>query len=628
MQDLIKKIGHFFESHVEKIVLVVVGLACAVLFFKYVIFSPNLVTVDGKKLSPGRVDAVILQKAEELKSAIGNAEAPTAPSYTSVLKGRLGADDPLVAGLFDRPLPQGFMGLFQSPLNFISGGTTVIAPIRRTVEGFRKYKLPPRIGDVTDVAINYIRAAAWVPVEEVTPKLGYDKVDVEPNDVDLVTVEAKFDLASLYHQFRAYFDGEEVSRPEWRDPCLAQPVFAAVQLQRRKLDGSAWSDWQDVPRCRAETYAQMFQIVERVEDLPPGGMDVRLMQFKQKPIVMDLLQPSPYQIASAEEDWFPPSFYDQYKDLQRKVDLQERRDERDKNRTDLGRADGRGRTGVGGQTTGAGGRYRSNTAGGAGGNTMYGGRDRRGGRGQTQDGMYGGDATGRRRGTRARGDDTGIYGGDTLYGGVPGATDKPTLDEVYNDFADVLITYRTDLSTVQEPLLFWAFDDSPQPGATYEYRIRLGVFNPVAGTSQLADQDMSKKDQAILWSNFSQITEPVQIPERMYFFAKDVQDPKRSATVEVARYCLGYWRSEDFEVKPGETIGKKLKPKVEDKDRDRGRAGGPGGRITDGLYAGPNATPRGLGVTPGMFDTTNTNEVTLPDMIDYRTGNMLVDLVQ
>ncbi|OHB66357.1 MAG: hypothetical protein A2Y77_14610 [Planctomycetes bacterium RBG_13_62_9] len=271
---------------------------------------------------------------------------------------------------------------------------------------------------------------------------------------------------------------------------------------------------------------------------------------------------------------------------------------------------------------------------------MYGGATvggRRGRTGQnTMDGTYGpgaADPTLRRRGgatTRGRGrgaDDMGLYGGDMGYGYGPGAdvTGKPSTNEVYNDLAGQLITYRTNLAELEEPVLIWAFDDTTQPGNTYEYRMRLGVFNPVAGTSQLVEQDLDKKNQIILWSGFSQVTKPVSIPQRMYFFAKDVQDPKRSATVEVARYCLGYWRSEDFEVKPGEAIGKQSKPRTD----ERRRPGALGGRITDPAYAQPGAynVPLGLGVTaplnPGGTDT-----ITTPELIDYRTGNVLVDLVQ
>jgi hypothetical protein len=206
---------------------------------------------------------------------------------------------------------------------------------------------------------------------------------------------------------------------------------------------------------------------------------------------------------------------------------------------------------------------------------------------------------------------------------------KASTNEVYNDLAQVLINYRTKLGELEKPLLFWAFDDTGQPGCTYQYRIRLGVFNPVAGTNQLVDQDAAKKNQVILWSEFSDVTKPVEIRRKMYFFAKDVQEAKKSATVEVARYCLGYWRSEDFEVKPGEAIGKETKPKPEEKKRPLAL----GGRISQ-PYGSPYGTmapgPGGLGgpAMPGYGPGNPDKNNNIPEIIDYRTGKVLVDLVQ
>jgi hypothetical protein len=653
MPEFIKSIGRFFENHVEKIVLVIVGGLCAVLFFKFVIFSPNAVTVGNKRYAPSQIDRAISEQAKALQSSLGrDGGAVKGPKYTSVLTGRLDPNNPVVAGIVEKPLPQGFMGLFRSPLSFVTDQASIVPPARTVATTARRFKLPPRIGPVTEVAVNHIRAAAWVPTEALTPQRGYDKVDVEANDVDLVTVEAKFDTVELYRQFRAHFNGEEVARSEWRDPCLATPTFAAVELQRRALLGNdTWSDWQDVPRCQAETNGELFRITDRVTDLPPGGLDVRLIQFRRPGIVMDLLQPEPYQIASAEEDWFPPSFYDKYRSLQKKVDLETKREEREKARDQQqARDDGRYRDGgrmggaaggMGGTATGPGGRYRNTgpaggVAGGMGGTaTGPGGRYRNtgpaGGAGDMYGGGYGTDTTARsRRGaarTRGRGQDEAmLYDGGMYGGGVDPTMRKTSVNEVYRDFSQVLLNYRTKLDELEKPMLFWAFDDTARPGGTYQYRIRLGVFNPVAGTNQLVEQDTDKKDQVILWSDFSGVAGPVAIPERMYFFAKDAQVPKNSATVEVARYSLGYWRSESFEVKPGEAIGREMKPK---KTEDRRRPGEMGGRITDADYAAYGG-PLGMGGEMGDFYMPPTPEKasTAPEMIDYRTGKTLIDVVQ
>ena len=145
--------------------------------------------------------------------------------------------------------------------------------------------------------------------------------------------------------------------------------------------------------------------------------------------------------------------------------------------------------------------------------------------------------------------------GDPLYGDMYGMQGDPSMrrrsstNEVYWEFGKEMITYREDLSKRDKPLLIWVFDDTVEPGKTYQYRVRLGVFNPVAGTAQLVERDLAKKDQVILWSPYSQVTQPVDVQKMIYLFAKDVQDKTSTATVEVARYSQGYWRIAGF---PGE----------------------------------------------------------------------------
>ncbi len=647
MKDLLVNIGRFCENHVEKIVLVLVGAVCVWLFFTRVIFSPNVEMVDNRSFAPGQIDRYIQeQHARELQEKLRQTVRSGGQAYTSRLSGKINPDDAVIAGVIDRPLPKGFAGLFDDPLGFIQVAP-VLKPAPLAMQGGpvrargAKYRLP-RIGEVSDVAVTHLRAAAYVPLQEVTQKDTYDQVQVEPNDIDLVTVEAKFDTAELYRRFQASFAGVDVEKEEWRDPCLAEPIFAAVQLQRQELgEDGTWGDWQEVRRSRVESNGELFQTLERVQDLPPGGLDVRLMQFDREDITMSLLQPESYQIASAEEEWFPPSFYGKFKDLQRKMTMEEKREEREKerkekdsNRTDLRRSNTM--YGPGGTTGRTPGRLRGGTTGAAG-DSVYGpggGRSRDRGR-TTNQGAYGGygdpaaPGGGRTRGRRRSqpGAADPLYG--DAYGMMGDATGRrrTTTDEVYFEFSDEMLRYDTELAKLDKPLLFWAFDDTTTPGQTYRYRIRLGVFNPVAGTARVADRDLDRKDQVILWSGFSDVTEPVEIPQMLYLFAKDVQDRTRTATVEVARYAQGYWRTEDFQVKPGEAIGKEVEPK-QPEERTTPRllsAARPGGRITNPrdtllMQGMPNYDYPGAG--------TGLDQTNQPKTVNYSTGKLVVDLVQ
>ncbi len=658
MREILGKIGRFCENHVEKIVLVVIGVFCAWLFFTRVIFSPNSVPYDGKTYSPGQIDAVIQEKAEDLALQLesGGSTGQTKTAYIPRLTGPIDPNDPVITQVFPgRPAPRSFTDLLQSPLRFMRSEMEPTTSAVADTDGSRpKYALP-QVGPVTDVDIEYLRAAAYLPLEEVTPQKPYDSVETEPGDIDLVTVEAKFDVAELYRQFNAYFAGTEVARQAWRDPCLAVPKFAAVQLQRQRLrEDGTWSEWVDVPRSRVEANRNLFQIIEEVKDLPPGGLGIRMMHFSSKPVTMALLQPTAYQIASAEEEWFPPSYYGKFKDLQRKMEAEEKRQEREEQRDRMEAQTGGGRretARTGGGLTGAGGgRRRDTTTGGgmggpyggaAGGNTrMRGTRTRGATPGMGMDPtMPNARGRGARPGRRGTGADAAYDMGMGAYGGYPmdgNLRMEPTTDEVYYEFAQDAMNYATDLSKMKDPLLFWAFDDTMDPGHTYRYRIRLGVFNPVAGTDQLVPEHQDKKNQVILWSDFSRVTDPVAIPKRMYFFAKDVQDRQMTATVEVARYELGYWRTEDFQVRPGDLIGKEVELEKEE-PRRADRLAGPGGRITGGPMARDMGAmgPYGAGGYGGAMGVPMYEAPSDPadaainlESVDFSTETLLVDLAQ
>ncbi len=648
MRELLGKVGRFFENHVEKLVLLLVGLVCAWLFFTRVIFSPNVVEYDGKRFSPGQIDKYIQSKAEGLMGPVAaNPTGAGGKVYTSKLSGPIHPNDPVVAEVFvGRPKPQSFSELLKSPLAFMG---TSVAVLEKGVTRDRerpRYRLP-RIGSVADVAINHIRAAAYLPLTEVTAQNTYDKVEVEPNDLDLVTVEAKFDTAELYRQFRAHFNGTEVEKEAWRDPCLAEPTFAAVQLQRQRLlDDGPWGDWVEVPRTQIESNRVLFTVVEKVQDLPPGGLGIRMMQFENKFTTMALLQPEAYQIASTEVDWFPPSFYGKFVSLQRKMEMEEKRKEREDKQRERGATTGRRRdtTGTGGRDGAAGGRRRNTMGGpGGGGAAAYGGggadRGSRGARsrGRSGQGMNAGMPGQGGQRTRSGRRNTMSQGYEAMGGAYPGADGSmgrlaPSTDEVYFEFSNEMMNYGTELSKMKEPLLFWAHDDTAEPGGTYRYRIRLGVFNPVAGTDQFAERDMGNKDQVILWSEFSSVTDAVDIPKRLYFFAKDVQEKTNTAVVEVARYALGYWRTEDFRVEPGEAIGLEKEPEPEEDRRSSSRSSSrsgraPGGRITGPTGRGDMGMPGGYGMGRGMYAGADPKDETVPDIIDYRTHAVLVDLV-
>ena len=534
-----KRGGNFFEEHIEKIVLAIVGLVCMWLLITRVFISPNKVLYAGEKLGPGKIDIRISDEAEFLKLKLDSKPEPLPPYIQRV---------------------DAFVDMINLPIGDIDVGLYWPLPIHSStdVDGKQKYSVP-LIGEVEVAAVSYIRAVAYMPTVEIDEENPYDMTLSMPNDIDFVTVEAKFDFAGLRGRFYDSFAGDGVEQEEWRDPCLANPVFAAVQLQRQEssADGS-WGEWQTVPRTKIDLRKKMFESVEEVGELPPGGIKVRLLQFDDAEVRMALLQPEAYKIASAKEEWFPPSLHRKYVEQQKEIEAEKRRREREAERLEREqereglRGDRRSRTSGTGQSGGLyGGRRGDSTlredrsgAGRVGGRETRTRRDRGDRRGET-------DSLSRREELEER-----ALEREARLAELRATSITTTLDDIYRELDEILITGRTNLTRIRGPLLFWAHDDTVEPGKSYRYRIRLGVFNPIAGTNKFNEQDEDLKNQIVLWSDFSEIKEIVKVPGTLYFFPRDVKNAARIVTVDVARYKLGHWYIKDFAVKPGEDIGK------------------------------------------------------------------------
>ncbi|MHC4122778.1 MAG: hypothetical protein ACYSSI_04330 [Planctomycetota bacterium] len=544
---MIKKSSNFFEEHAEKIVLILTLLLCFWVLMTRVFLSPNKVLYDKKKLSMEEIDNYIIKDIKLLE---------------------LKLDDKAEAGAVYKPKRDGFIAVIESAIGDIDSDVYLPQPVpgKEVVE--RKLYHLPKIGQTDAVAVEHIRAVAYLPVGLIDEENTDSTVKYEPNDLDLVTVEAKFDIVGLYERFNESFAGDDL-KEEWRDSSFAKPVFAAVQLQRQEqlADGN-WGDWHDVHRIKIDRYRELFEIIERVEDLPAGGIKIRQLHFDNNLLQRELLQPKAYFIASSDEQWFPPLLHKELVDKVEKKKAQKIHEMKaeEKELRDKERREARGKR-VTETTTVPG------TTGGGGG----GGGDRFGGGG----GSTAVTPTPRR---------SPIEKPESIT--VPAVSEEEIFSEVereiYSDFEKVLITKPTSFSDMNKPFTFWAHDDTVEPEKSYRYRIRMGVFNPVAGTDDISEGDKSKQRDVILWSDFSKTTEEVMIPGNLYFFPLKIKETSKSVTVQVSKYMLGYWYSKDFTVAPGETIGK---------------------------VAGTNINP-----------TTN-ERIIVPEEVDYSTDTVMVDAV-
>ncbi len=530
-----KKDSNFFEEHVEKIVLGTVGVVCLWFLITRVIISPNVVEYENKKLSASRVDAQLEQQAELLENKISQK-----PKEAEAYKAQIDA----------------FAAKFNSAIGNIDSNLSLPLPASTYPQDIsdRKFAMPA-IGQIKGIDAEHIRVVAFVPTAAINEDNRYENTQTEPNDVDLVTVEGKFDVAGLYERFYANFAGDNVPNEQWRDPCLAIPVFAAVQLQRQEMLSDAnWSDWEIVPRTQIDQRKKLFELVEDVRKLPAGGVRIRLLQFNDPVLRREMLQPSGYKICSIGEEWYPPSLHREFLKDQQSRRAQEKHEAKMASK-EKGKEEGRGSS-----------RQRVDS---------------------------------RTRGTK--GSEEGSGGGISIVGSstpkrVSGTKSRPerpseeatkTVINFPTKFDELLLSPTTDLSRMSGPLDFWAIDDTVQAGKTYRYRMRLGFFNPVAGTDQFQDKDKHFQNDVVLWSDFSEVTKNMEIPAILYFFPRDIQEAAGAVTVQVSKYVFGNWYSKDFMVKKGEVIGKIAKTEVKEEN-------------------------------PNVF---------VPESIDYDTGAVVVDIV-
>src|SRR3989339_528889 len=554
-----KKSGNFFEQHIEKMVLAVFAIISLYILFTQAVISPHKVEFNNRKIHPSDIDKMIVKEAEELADKLGDKPQPK-ETY--------------------QPRLNDFLALMSASLNGVNTNITIPIPALSRINSLkdRLYTLP-KIPSLADIAAEHIRAVAYLPTEEVTSDMPYDESRSKPGDLDIVTVQASIDVKGLYQSFYDSFAGKSV-KPEWRDPCLAVPVFAAVQLERQELgENGQWSDWRIVPRPMIESSKEVRDVIENTAALPMTGIKVRLLKYNVPSIRSAILQPEAYKIASPNEDWYPPQLHIKYvkyaEDIKKQEQLvsmteQKRLKEEERERQRQDRANKQ-------ETTKS-----SKPAGPEGMDVMMDPMMMMGPVGAPSRTQQTDRSTQKRERNQP----------DSKEKRNP-MLDKelPQLTEIEDEFEDILLADDTKLEEL-EKIVFWANDDTVKPRKRYRYRIKLGVFNPVAGIGQVADTDQKLDKNVILWSEYSDVTPAVKISDVLYFFPREIQEAARTVTVQVSRYTMGHWYSQDFAVGQGEIIGEE-RP-----------------------------------YEPTEEETQNIQDDSLPQTIDYDTDVMMVDVAQ
>jgi hypothetical protein len=512
------KILKYIEQYLDKIVIAVAAVIAVVIVFVFVLSSPQ---VDGVGLSA--LDESINRKVDALKQKLSS-EPNDKIQYESQQKEFVALLKDSVDGNVNEkiyfPLPANKSGV----------------PIEKYT-----YRVP-QIGAIDKASLAVVKMAAFVPTEELSTTVTYGSAGKKLEDLDLVTVESSIDLKSLYAKFKESFAAKSFP-PEKKKDQYATPVFAKVQLQRKtqQSDGN-WSEWTDVPLTKV---CYLKENLELPKETSEYAMEMAMVQFAKSEFRNEIVQPAVYCNAIPTDQWISPSFY---KSRQTKLDKQE--EERRKAEAEAAKSQKL--------------QNRSTPA-----------RETRDVRTPANEGPGGmpGMGGGGGRGTTSRREPTRTPTTTTRRTTTPTertprtpttttTTDTTSQLTENTDFGAIKLYSETNIDAMDK-LVFWAHDDTAKAGEKYQYRIRIGVFNPIAGRDMFVESEKDYREQVVLWSDYAEAGETVEIPQRLYFFATNYREidkgtsTDKTVEVMVARYMLGNWVSKKYaNIKCGEEIGK------------------------------------------------------------------------
>ncbi|ARN57609.1 hypothetical protein [Sedimentisphaera salicampi] len=507
------------ESPIERIVhWIVLGVSAlfslAVLLY-FVIMGPNTLKYGSQEVSPANVDREILQDTQTIENKLESSPQPKT-QYSAKL------DD------FKSMMDSSLGGLDLQPIG-------VPATDLDAIQGDREYALPD-IPRLANLEAQKVRTVGFMPLSKLEPANDYSQAEVEPRDIDVVTLQAEFDISELLASFKRTFAGRGI-KAEWRDQTLASPVFAGIEMQRQVLTATGWSDWQTVERPKVDKYSELIQQAYDVQKA--NQLNVLMPQFKTSDVWRNALQPQMYDIAVVDEKWYPPSLYDEYEKLMEMQRREELRELRESRRQESEERDTRRRR-----------PQRDTQDIGGGGFDPFGGGG--GGGAGFNPGMNQPD-TNRDRRTRRR--------DERQEEETP---QRPQVD-LEEEYQKLLIEEGQELEELSGVINVWSHDDTVSPGQTYRYRMRCGVFNPVAGKDWLKEDYSEYNDDVVLWSEFTEPTKSFEILKTQYIFPSDGKT--NGVLCKVAKLELGQWHLHDFFVKPGESVGGLAEEKQDDRRR-------------------------------------------------------------
>ncbi|CAG0954075.1 hypothetical protein PHYC_00361 [Phycisphaerales bacterium] len=139
--------------------------------------------------------------------------------------------------------------------------------------------------------------------------------------------------------------------------------------------------------------------------------------------------------------------------------------------------------------------------------------------------------------------------GETVEGyEVPAAaTDESGLDAAYRPFLD------------NPSVTMWTHDLTGVPGATYRYRARVVINNPLFDRNLQEGLQKELGKDSLLRGDWSEWSAPVTVDPSNAFFVTSAEDrseisPRPHATAQIFQFYYGYYRVAQVSLEPGDVV--------------------------------------------------------------------------
>lgn len=522
----LKGVG-FFEAHIEKLLLgLMVAVAAGVVVLQFA-GSPNDVTVRGQTLPPARAYDPVEQRAQQIDAQMSAAD-PDIP----VVEGR----DQSLAGLEESVRRQ----VSVSPRIIAFGQPAEIDDALFTGQAEDvEYAVITPPAPSSPVVASYagtLDPGLLVDNDELAAIVGPS----QPYDIAMVSVQTTYNGVALQEAYRGAGGGDRRALPfNWVNGIEA--LGLQLERQRQMPDGS-WGQVEVINGLPGEEPLPVTLQADAAADALGRDQLASDARFAFE-AAADVRRPLPLPMIAGPQ-WKPPTAVreelaalgsvDKQQEAQRKfqqlANEQRRRETFVEQQEEARRGDGDDR----------------------------GGRGARGPGGDPQEP----ETENRRVQTLQRQIDEidrriARLEAEMLELGYDPQTGQPTET---TGFVDEVVDQRL-LEDGDASL--WAHDVTAQPGATYRYRTRLAINNPLYGREPvLIESQRPLAASPVVYSEPSPWSEPVVVAPRQAFFLTSASDGRGgalgpsepTASIEVFTFYYGYYRRATLTLRPGDLV--------------------------------------------------------------------------